>query len=120
MPIEAFTTETYEGINAKKDEIAVGDAKKWYDSFEPQRQETYHRFLQSKVKQWYGKEPRSSAAEDLQPAEVKESPINGIKESPLGGNMASQTNGVDHLPFDGVPEEPHVVAFDEPQAIAVS
>ena len=46
MPLDAFTDEAYEGLNAGKEEVVVGMAKNWYDAFEPQRQEQFHQMAQ--------------------------------------------------------------------------
>lgn len=47
MPLDAFTNEAYEGLNAGKEEVPVGMAKNWYSAFEPQRQEKYHQLIES-------------------------------------------------------------------------
>ena len=41
MPLDQFTNEAYDGLAAGKEEVAVGDAAKWYNAFEPQRQEVF-------------------------------------------------------------------------------
>ena len=51
MPLDQFTEEAYQGLAAGKEQIPVGSAKDWYDSFEGQRQETFH----SMVKAFSGK-----------------------------------------------------------------
>lgn len=43
MPLDAFTNEAYEGLSAGQEEVLAGNAKDWYQSFEPQRQETFHK-----------------------------------------------------------------------------
>jgi hypothetical protein len=42
MPLDEFTEEAYQGLAAGKEQIPVGSAKVRFDSFEPQRQETFH------------------------------------------------------------------------------
>lgn len=41
MPLKDFTEEAYQGLAAKKEEVVVGLAKNWYDSFETTRQEQF-------------------------------------------------------------------------------
>ncbi|KAI9850049.1 MAG: hypothetical protein M1838_006164 [Thelocarpon superellum] len=41
MPLDKFTDDAYAGLVRGDTEIPVGDAKKWYDSFESHRQETF-------------------------------------------------------------------------------
>ena len=41
MPLQQFTDEAYEGLAAGKEEVAVGTANQWYESFEPKRQEQF-------------------------------------------------------------------------------
>lgn len=43
MPLEEFINEAYAGLAAGKEEVPVGDAVGWYDSFEPQRQEIFNK-----------------------------------------------------------------------------
>lgn len=47
MPLDTFTDEAYEGLNAGKEEVPVGMAKGWYDAIEPQRQVKYQQMLGS-------------------------------------------------------------------------
>ncbi len=42
MPLDRFTEEAYKGLAAGKEQIPVGDAKDWFESFEPKRQEAFH------------------------------------------------------------------------------
>jgi hypothetical protein len=53
MPLNEFTEEAYQGLAAGKEQIPVGSAKDWFDSFEPQRQETFHGLV--KAMSGYGK-----------------------------------------------------------------
>ena len=53
MPLNEFTDEAYEGLAAGKDQIPVGSAKDWFESFEPQRQEKFHGMI--KAMGGYGK-----------------------------------------------------------------
>lgn len=69
MPLDAFIDQAYEGLDAGKDEVPVGDAKDWYDAFEPRRQEAYQRFISGKVTRWYDEDSKSK--------DVKESNTNG-------------------------------------------
>lgn len=41
MPLDQFTNEAYSGLAAGKEEVLVGDAAKWYNAFEPQRQQIF-------------------------------------------------------------------------------
>ena len=43
MPLDEFVEEAYNGLAAGKEEVAVQFAKQWYDAFEPQRQELFHK-----------------------------------------------------------------------------
>ncbi len=45
MPLDEFTEETYQSLAAGKEQIPVGSAKDWFNSFEPQRQETFHEMV---------------------------------------------------------------------------
>ena len=45
MPLDAFTDEAYEGLNAGKEEVPVGMAHGWYDAIEPPRQAKYQQML---------------------------------------------------------------------------
>ncbi|KAI9813191.1 MAG: hypothetical protein M1832_006363 [Thelocarpon impressellum] len=47
MPLDEFTDEAYDGLVRGNDEIPVGQAKEWYASFEPKRQEAYQDFLKA-------------------------------------------------------------------------
>lgn len=53
MPLDEFTKEAYQGLAAGKEQIPVGSAKDWFDSFEPQRQESFHGLV--KAMNGYGK-----------------------------------------------------------------
>ena len=41
MPIKEFTEETWEGLNAGHDQIAVGMVKNWFNGFEQDRQKGF-------------------------------------------------------------------------------
>ena len=43
MPLAEFTDEAYEGLVAGKEEVVVRMVKQWYNAFEPQRQELFHK-----------------------------------------------------------------------------
>lgn len=43
MPLDQFTEETYAGLVAGKEEVVIGDAARWYDAFEPGRQEIFNK-----------------------------------------------------------------------------
>ena len=47
MPLDQFTNETYEGLAAGKEEVAVGMAQDWYNSFEPARQKVFQELNQT-------------------------------------------------------------------------
>ena len=47
MPLDQFTNETYEGLAAGKEEVAVGGAQDWYNKFEPARQELYYELVKA-------------------------------------------------------------------------
>lgn len=47
MPLDEFIDEAYEGLAAGKEEVAVGGAKAWYESFEPRRQEVFHGMIKA-------------------------------------------------------------------------
>ena len=43
MPLAQFTDEAFAGLKAGKEEIPVGLASVWYETFEPQRQEAFRK-----------------------------------------------------------------------------
>ena len=43
MPLNQFLEEAYSGLAAGKEEVPVGDAVEWYNAFEGQRQEVFHK-----------------------------------------------------------------------------
>ncbi|KAL8720295.1 MAG: hypothetical protein Q9225_002833 [Loekoesia sp. 1 TL-2023] len=43
MPLDQYINETYAGLAAGKEEVAVGDAAYCYNAFEPQRQQLFHK-----------------------------------------------------------------------------
>ena len=43
MPLSQFTDEAFAGLTAGKEEIPVGMAVDWYESFEPQRQKAFRK-----------------------------------------------------------------------------
>jgi len=45
MPLDQFTEEAYAGLAAGKEQVPVGNSRDWFDSFEPQRQETFHKMV---------------------------------------------------------------------------
>ena len=45
MPLDEFVEEAYDGLAAGKEEVAVQIAKQWYNAFEPQRQELFHKLV---------------------------------------------------------------------------
>ena len=47
MPLNEFTEEAYQGLAVGREQIAIGGAKDWFDSFEPQRQKTFHEMVQA-------------------------------------------------------------------------
>ena len=55
MPLAEFTNEAYEGLAAGKEEVAVQQAKDWYDKFEPQRQELFQKMVNMAAKMTSGK-----------------------------------------------------------------
>ncbi|KAI9813652.1 MAG: hypothetical protein M1827_003723 [Pycnora praestabilis] len=46
MPLDQFTNEAYAGLESGADQIPVGNAKDWFDSFEPQRQEKFMELIE--------------------------------------------------------------------------
>ncbi|KAK0516999.1 hypothetical protein JMJ35_000154 [Cladonia borealis] len=53
MPLDDFVEDAYNGLAAGKEEVAVQFAKQWYDAFEPQRQELFHK-LDTMMKKSHG------------------------------------------------------------------
>ena len=47
MPLDDFINEAYDGLAAGKEEVAVENAKKWYEAFEPQRQKVFHGMIEA-------------------------------------------------------------------------
>lgn len=43
IPLDQFIDAAVTGLTEGKEEIPVALAKDWYQSFEPQRQETFHK-----------------------------------------------------------------------------
>ena len=52
MPLDQFIEGAYEGLAAGKEEVTVGEAKHWYDKFEPARRELFDELVES-MKQRY-------------------------------------------------------------------
>ena len=46
MPLDTFTEEAYQGLVSGKEEVVVEQAKKWYDAFEPKRQEVFYNLVE--------------------------------------------------------------------------
>ncbi len=55
MPLDEFTEEAYKGLAAGKEEVAVEKAEQWYNAFEPQRQELFHKLVAMMRKSYGGK-----------------------------------------------------------------
>ena len=55
MPLDRFVDDAYAGLAARKDEVTVGPAKGWYDSFEPARQKVFSEFNEE-MKKVYAKD----------------------------------------------------------------
>lgn len=45
MPLAQFTDEAVTGLKAGKEEIPVGLAATWYETFEPRRQEAFREMV---------------------------------------------------------------------------
>ena len=45
MPLNEFVEEAYDGLAAGNEEVAVQNAKQWYNAFEPQRQELFRKMV---------------------------------------------------------------------------
>ncbi|KAI9881609.1 MAG: hypothetical protein M1830_000173 [Pleopsidium flavum] len=45
MPLDRFTEEAYAGLAAGDEQVPVGMSRNWYDSFEPQRQQTFQKLV---------------------------------------------------------------------------
>lgn len=55
MPLDEFIEEAYNGLAAGKEEVAIQDAKRWYDAFETQRQDIFQKMVAMMKKSYRGK-----------------------------------------------------------------
>ncbi|KAF2221852.1 hypothetical protein BDZ85DRAFT_264492 [Elsinoe ampelina] len=51
IPLKDFTEETYKGLSAGQEEIAVEAAKRWHDAVETPRQQAFHKMTEMMKKQ---------------------------------------------------------------------
>lgn len=46
MPLKDFTDETFSGLENGNEQIPIGPAKKWFSSFEAERQQTFKEYTE--------------------------------------------------------------------------